>query len=91
MSELEEYRRQIDGIDTELAALFCRRMELVEKIALCKRKAGLPTFDPAREESMKKRLCASFERADLLPYYREFLTTLLSLSKDYQKEPEGKA
>ena len=89
MSELELYRKEIDKLDRELAGLFCRRMEIVEKIACYKKSAGLPVCDPDREASMKAELYDSFERAELLPYYREFLEKLLELSKAYQKESEG--
>ena len=89
MSELEQYRKEIDQIDGELAALFCRRMEIVEQIAAYKRKNDLPVCDPAREASVLSQRSASFERKDLLFYYEEFLGTLLALSKDYQKALGG--
>lgn len=91
MSELDLLRNEIDAIDKDLADLFCRRMETVEKIACCKRKEGLPAFDPAREAQLKAAREASFPSAEYLPYYKRFLETLLTLSKDYQNERGGKA
>ena len=91
MSELEVLRSEIDAIDKGLADLFFRRMEVVEKIACYKRETGLPVFDPAREAQLKEAREASFPNADFLPYYKRFLETLLTLSRDYQNEWGGKA
>ena len=90
MSELELLRNEIDEIDQELADLFCRRMEIVERIARYKREKGIPAFDPAREAQMKEARKGFLSNADLLPYYQKFLETLLTLSKDFQNEQGGR-
>lgn len=89
MSTLELLRNEIDAIDAELAELFVRRMEIVEKIAAKKKEEGLPTFDRAREDAILEWHSAAFERPDLLPYYQAFLEALLTLSKEYQKNLGG--
>ena len=89
MNELKSLRNEIDKVDRELAALFLRRMELVEKISLYKKEQVLPVFDQKREEEMQASLEASFARADLLPYYRRFVGMLLTLSKEYQRNGGG--
>ena len=38
MSQLEEYRRQIDQIDRDLAALFLNRLEVTEEVGANKQK-----------------------------------------------------
>lgn len=57
--ELNELRGQIDVIDRELTALFVRRLEAAEEIAKRKAEAGLPVFQPQREEQV---LSAVLER-----------------------------
>lgn len=89
MNELKSLRNEIDKVDRELAALFLRRMELVEKISLYKKAQVLPVFDQKREEEMQASLAAAFPRADLLPYYRRFVGMLLLLSKEYQRNEGG--
>lgn len=90
MNELESLRNEIDRIDKELADLFCRRMEIVEKIASCKKETGLPIADPAREAALlASRLSCAPDDA-LRPYFKSFFETLLALSKDYQAELGGK-
>ena len=46
--EVTTLRGEIDGIDDEIARLFCRRMELVEGIAQAKKLRGAAVTDPAR-------------------------------------------
>ena len=82
---MEELRAQINEVDTELVALFRRRMEIVSKIAEYKAEHGLPIYDPAREEALLKRLSAlageGFE-ADV----RELYAAILAISKRRQRE-----
>ena len=90
MSTLELLRTEIDEVDTELAALFVKRMEIVKRIAAEKKEQGLPILDEARENEILATRTSAFARADLLPYYQEFLGSLLTLSKDYQRRLGGK-
>ena len=50
--ELQDYRRELDGIDDELLQLFCRRMEIAAQIGAYKKANGLPILDPARERQI---------------------------------------
>lgn len=50
--ELQDYRRELDGIDDELLQLFCRRMEIAAQIGAYKKANGLPVLDPARERQI---------------------------------------
>ena len=49
---LQDYRRELDGIDDELLQLFCRRMEIAAQIGAYKKANGLPILDPARERQI---------------------------------------
>ena len=50
--ELQDYRRELDGIDDVLLQLFCRRMEIAAQIGAYKKANGLPILDPARERQI---------------------------------------
>lgn len=50
--DLHDYRRELDGIDKELLALFGQRMEIAAKIGEYKKENNLPVFDPARERQI---------------------------------------
>ena len=52
MSELDQYRSEIDAIDRELAALFLRRMGVTEKVGQYKLANGLAVLDPQRERQV---------------------------------------
>ena len=53
---LDRLRRQIDDLDREILELLNRRMLFVEQIASVKRRAGMEVQDPAREETIFRRL-----------------------------------
>ena len=55
MDALEQARAEIDAVDTQLAALFERRMAAVLQVAEYKRAHGLPIFDAAREAAVLEK------------------------------------
>ena len=82
---LDELRKEIDGVDTELLQLFARRMHLVEEIGLHKKSEGLPVFQPGREKEILTRTVG------LLPphlqyYGASFCKYLIELSRTRQRE-----
>lgn len=58
MNELDSLRDKIDSIDSELTALFLRRMELSAQVGEYKAARGLPVLDAAREEDVLKNRAA---------------------------------
>lgn len=83
--DLNELRQQIDGIDKELARLFCQRMEVSAEIAKYKRENGLPVFDPVREAQKLDAISLSTD-SDMTEYTCSFFKKLFELSKDYQSK-----
>lgn len=85
MTELEKARLEIDAVDKEIAALFTRRMQAVEKVAAYKKQNGLPVYDADREAQMLAR-----ERAwvpeEYSSYYETVLSALMDASKAYQRD-----
>ena len=77
-------RERIQGIDAEMARLFCLRMQAVKDIAAYKKQQGMPVFDGQRERELIERNTALIEDAPLQPYYLRFLQNTMQLSREYQ-------
>lgn len=54
--KLEEWRGEIDEIDSEITALLERRAKISRKIGVLKAHASIPVTDAAREEAVIRRL-----------------------------------
>ena len=54
-NELEQARREIDAVDAEMAALFCRRMDAVRRVAAYKQARGLSTQNASA--AARARVC----------------------------------
>lgn len=52
MTELEQYRQEIDRIDGELVRLFLERMAVTGKVGEYKQRAGIPVLDAGREKQV---------------------------------------
>ena len=82
--DLQDYRKQLDQIDDELAALFKRRMETVKLVADYKKEHSAPIMAAGRERDILYRvtgLCGE----ELQEYTKILYSTLLELSRDYQE------
>ena len=79
--ELNELRNQIDQIDEEMAVLFEKRMKIVKQIGEYKKENNLPILDKKREEEVIEKNSKYLHDEHLIPLYKEFLITLMNLSK----------
>ena len=52
MTELEQYRQEIDRIDGELVQLFLQRMAVTGKVGEYKQREGIPVLDAGREKQV---------------------------------------
>ena len=85
---LNDYRRQIDEIDTQLLALFGQRMEVAAGIAAYKKAHDLPVLDSSRER--QKLLDIAAKSPDAVKEYAVSLYSLLfELSRGYQNRVLG--
>ncbi len=82
--KLSTARKQINDIDKEMAALFCKRMKAAEVVAEYKREHGLPVFDASREAELIAKNCEYISDELLKPYYVDFLKNNMDISKRYQ-------
>lgn len=84
--ELQKYRGEINAVDREMAELFCRRMEISEKIGSFKAEHSLPVLNAERENEVIARNSAALPCPGLRAYYIRFLKGIMRLSRDYQAE-----
>ena len=89
--DLDELRKEIDAVDQALVALFEKRMEISERIAAFKQKAGIPVRDEAREKEkilqVQNLAHTEFNRQHIEDLY----TLLMSLSRKLQEEKAKKS
>ena len=86
--DLNDYRRQIDEIDTQLLSLFAQRMEVAAAIAAYKKEHDLPVLDGKRER--EKLLDVAAKTPDDLKDYAVSLYSLLfELSRSHQTRMLG--
>lgn len=53
---IDDYRQEIDRLDSELLAIFNRRADLALQIGRIKKTVGLPVYDPSREKRIFERM-----------------------------------
>lgn len=82
--DLQEIRKEIDKIDTQIVELFEKRMELTEKVAEYKAKNGKQIFDRIREEQkiniVKEMVKTEFNKKAIT----ELFTQIMSISRKLQ-------
>ena len=84
MSQLDEYRAQIDAIDGGLTQLFLRRMEVTARVGEYKRAAGVPVLDPEREQRVIAARAAQAPAADRAAVASLF-ESIMTLSRRQQR------
>lgn len=85
MSELDEYRKQIDSIDKELIELFEKRMNIAIKVGKYKRKNNLPIFNGKREEEVVEKNVRNLNNSNYSDITRRFFENIMELSRSLQK------
>ncbi len=84
MAGIDELRDRIEEIDNEMVRLFEKRMDCAGEIAAFKKEKGLPIYDAGREKVLLERNAAKIKNPDYEPYYRDFLISMMDISKKYQ-------
>jgi chorismate mutase / prephenate dehydrogenase len=70
---LEDLRKEIDAIDTQIVELLARRHSKVQNVVNIKKSLGLPVYHPAREEDLISQRREQAKRAGLDPDHVEEL------------------
>lgn len=81
---LEDLRTQLNAVNDEMLDLLLKRGRIVEEIGKIKQKAGLPPYDPEREEKMLMNI----KQKDSAPYQpthvQRIFKTIFDASKEIQ-------
>lgn len=85
--ELEELRKEIDGIDNGILELFLRRMECAKQVAEVKRKKNLPIYNEARELEILNDI--SRKAGEYGGQARILYTNLMAMSREAQHSALG--
>jgi len=85
MMTLEQAREEINNADRDMARLFERRMKAVESVIAYKAANRLPIFDAAREAQVIEQNSKLIRDEALVEYYKEFITSIMNISKKYQQ------
>ena len=84
MDLLQEARKIINDVDTQMADLFVQRMKAAELVAQYKKEHGMPIQDPEREEAVIRNGSARVENEALRGYYTDFMRDTMAISRRYQ-------
>ena len=83
--ELNDLRKEIDGIDEQLTELFIKRMAICAKIAKYKQASGVAVCDGSRERAVLDKVTAQCEK-ELVRHVTELYKTIFEISRTYQTE-----
>jgi len=83
---LEELRRQIDAIDSEILEKLNDRARVVVEVGTLKQQTGAPVYSPTREQRIVDRLVdentGPFPEAGIAPVFREIVSATRSLEEE---------
>ena len=83
--DIKELRVEIDRIDSELTALFKKRMEIAAGVAKYKKENAMPVFDRERERAVLNSVTEKMPE-ELQVYTKTLYQTIFDLSRSYQKK-----
>lgn len=85
MADLEDYRKEIDNIDKELAALFEKRMDMVLKVAQYKKENKVEIFHKNREDIVLKKAVDNLKNKDYSDEIVKFFNATMEIGKGLQR------
>ncbi|WP_419025581.1 prephenate dehydratase [Emergencia sp.] len=85
MSNIEDYRKNIDNIDKEIVEKLEERMRVAENIAKYKQDNNLPVVDIIREREKLEEI-TEMASDDMASYARILYNTIMEMSKDHQRK-----
>ena len=81
---LEEYRKEIDDIDSQLIKLFERRMDVATKVGKYKLENNLPVFNGVREAEVIQKNVDRLNNKEYAPYAKNYFNYIMGLSRELQ-------
>ena len=86
MDKLSVAREKINSVDSEMAELFCKRLEAVKEVAEYKAEHALPILDASREAEIIEKNASIIKNAEYKAHYINFLKNNMQISRSYQAE-----
>ena len=84
-NKLEEYRKQIDVIDTEIVELFSKRFEIVKQIGTFKKENNIPVVDNNRFQKVLEKVENIAEKQGVS---KDFINDIYNIIHKYSCELE---
>ena len=84
MNKLDEARKIINEVDSQMAELFVKRMKAAELVFEHKKEFGLPILDQAREAAVIEKNAALVEGDLMKGYYIGYIKNMMAISRAYQ-------
>jgi chorismate mutase / prephenate dehydratase len=85
LSNLEEYRKEIDLIDKEIIALFEKRMDIVIKVGEYKKENNLEILNVKREEEVIEKNISNLKNEKHKDAGRKLFEQIMELSRELQE------
>jgi chorismate mutase/prephenate dehydratase len=83
-NKLEQARKIINQVDSQMAELFVKRMRAAEMVFEHKKEFGLPILDQKREDAVVEKNSALINDDIIKGYYIDYIKNLMSISRAYQ-------
>ena len=83
---LEENRKKIDEIDSQLVSLLEERLAVALAIGRYKKELGLAILDPKREAEVVRKNLERIQDQRYRPYVRRLMELLMSVSREAQRD-----
>ena len=83
-NKLDEARKIINDVDSQMAELFVKRMRAAELVYEHKKEYGLPILDTNRENAVIEKNSALVEDEILKGYYIDFIKNMMATTRAYQ-------
>ncbi len=80
---LDDLREEIDAVDSEIARLFSKRVNIAEQVAKVKKDSGIPIKNTAREREIINRLTADCPEY-MIGYTKTLFSTIFDISRSHQ-------
>ena len=84
--DLNELRDEINEIDSSLAQLFEKRMEIVARVAQYKIKNNIPVLNSEREAQVIKKTLENLKNKSLSKEMEEFFVDIMGISRELQSK-----
>ena len=88
MADLNDYRKEIDEIDTQLISLFERRMDVVRKIGRYKKEHNLSVLQTGREQAVLQKAAENLKNPEYAADAVHFMRMVMEISRMAQRRDQ---